>query len=274
MDGEPSDDENSLPIHNTNAKAVGTFGDATDVAVVTVDNYGHVTNVTTAAISQTGTVSEFNSLWWTEVNRPDTAGSYSSVGFPAGPTVTPGTGGATTSFNDSTGEYNDVSSATSGSVATFHQTTGSAFPQHLPRFASRMKSGTDVSSQRVWVGVASALLSNNNTPGTTNGVSGAAFRYDAATSANWFAVTFNGATETALDTTIAYAADTRFQLVIDFISFSTNIKFYINGTLTNTITTTLPGAQTTINVTQHRLFPSVSAARSFRIAHYQIFSQC
>jgi hypothetical protein len=268
-------DDYDLPIHNSYNSTPGTFGDTTDVPVISVDAVGHVLKVTTAAIAQTGVVSEFNSLWWMEVDRPDAAQAYATVGFPNTPTADTGTGGAITSFNDSTGEYNDFSSATSGSPSGLRNTTGGAQPQHLPRFSCRMKTGTDVSSQRIWVGQSTGTFANNDTPGATSGFSGGAFRYStAAGDTKWQAVTFNGAADTVTDTGITVTTDTRYQFAIDYGSFATNIKFYINGTLVATNTATLPAATANITVTQARIFPQVNASRSFRIAHYQIFSQC
>lgn len=104
-----------------------------------------------------------------------------------------------------------------------------------------------VTGIRVWVGTASSasfLLSS--TPGSSNAVHGAMFRFDTgAGDTNWKAVTFNGVSQTVTDTGVPYAAATAADLCID-MQDPAAIKFYIGNVLKATNTTTLPGSTTAL----------------------------
>jgi hypothetical protein len=72
----------------------------------------------------------------------------------------------------------------------------------------------------------------------------AGFRFDTGAGDTVFTCyTSDGVSTTASSSGVTVAASSTYDLVID-MSNSSKILFYINGTLVNTATTTLPGAST------------------------------
>lgn len=69
------------------------------------------------------------------------------------------------------------------------------------------------------------------------------FRYDESVSPNFFAVVVNNSTGAAgVDTGVAVATNSFQKLRIDVDEVNASVKFYVAGTLTNTITTNLPAS--------------------------------
>lgn len=94
-------------------------------------------------------------------------------------------------------------------------------------FAARMKTGSDISSQRIWFG-----MSNSGTLMTVDTVSAdtAAFRYSTnAGDTNWQAVVGNSTGSTVVDTGVAVAANAAHWFRIHF--GTSKAKFYIDDVL-------------------------------------------
>jgi hypothetical protein len=111
---------------------------------------------------------------------------------------------------------------------------------HDPLFIAHVKTGADITNLRIWVGLFSTTQSNSD---TMNG-QGFAFRYSSAVGPNWFAVTRDGATQTATDTGLAVAASTDYLLRFDVNSAAGTVKFTVNGGNATTLSTNLPAAAT------------------------------
>lgn len=123
----------------------------------------------------------------------------------------------------------------------------------------RIKSSGLSTSQRIWVGWTNVSIDSSDTP-TIRHV--AAFRYStSAADANWQAVTCNAAPGcTVTDTGVVFATSTKYTFRIVF-NGSTNVKFYIDGSLVATSTTTLPGPTTALGYIV-RAIPLSASARS------------
>lgn len=108
---------------------------------------------------------------------------------------------------------------------------------------------------------------------TGNGNNAIMFRYtDTVNSGKWQAVTRDGGTETAEDTGIT-ADQTAILFEIRINAAGTEVKFYINGTLTNTISTNLPDATDYMGLMPGQIVKSTGTNnRSFHIdfAYYNM----
>lgn len=95
-----------------------------------------------------------------------------------------------------------------------------------------------ISTARWWVGMFSGDPMGSATPALH--IMG--FRYDTAVDGTtWRAITDNGSgTPTATDTTVTFSATTSYRMRIIVDSAGANVRFYINGILRATHTTTLP----------------------------------
>jgi hypothetical protein len=104
-------------------------------------------------------------------------------------------------------------------------------------FAMRMPPAP-ITTARWWVGV----FSGDPMASATPALHLMAFRYDTAVDGTtWHAVTDNGSgTPTVTDTTVTVAVTTSYRLRILVDSAGANVRFYINGILRATHTTTLP----------------------------------
>jgi hypothetical protein len=111
--------------------------------------------------------------------------------------------------------------------------------QMAPIYACRVQTGSAITSQRLWNGMAASALSGSTSPA----VNCAAFRYDTTSDTKWTAYTSNGTGTTATATSVSVAANTTYDLAIDMSSAS-QVLFYINGSLVATQTATLPTTTT------------------------------
>jgi hypothetical protein len=275
-DGE-SNVLDGFPPEAPNGVVAGTYGDATHVASFSVDQYGDVTAVSSVLITQSpvtggGPTDPLNFWFMLEPNAGTASTSYTVVG-PASISAT--TNSTFTAVSDTTGIYGSHSSA-AGSGVNAGVTTNAAFidSQNKPRCTFKMKTDpTSLADQRIWVGMMSIAPPNNDTPGSSSAAHGAAFRFSSvAGDTKWQAVTFNGATQTVADTGVTVTTATRFDLVIDFANFPTNILFYVNGVLKVTATATLPTSTTALQPAI-RLIEQSGNARAILAAKIHIVGQ-
>jgi hypothetical protein len=160
-----------------------------------------------------------------------------------GISAAPVTSGTASVVNVSTGEgqfvfYTSaaVSGSNSGIIApTFDQTRFIYRP--IIDCAIR-NTNTVITNLRSWVGVFSGDPRSSATPA----VHLMGFRYDTAVDGTtWQAVTDNGSgTPTVTNTTVTFSATTSYRLRIVVDGAGANVRFYINGILRATHTTTLP----------------------------------
>ena len=105
-----------------------------------------------------------------------------------------------------------------------------------------VRPGAVITVARVWAGVfnvSTVTLLGSDLPGAA-GQFGFGFRRSTAIpDTNWKAVTSNGAADTVVDTGIAYAASTGYELQIEWEP-AAYARFSINGAVVATVTATLP----------------------------------
>jgi len=180
--------------------------------------------------------------------------------------------------------YVDVQNNTGASNANATWTNDNAAVefQQLPQVTIKMKTGTSLGC-RLWAVLTTGTFPlaatglNNDSLGSGLSLSGAGFRFSGTGfigETTWQTQTANGTTQTTTDTGITVATNTRYDLIIDFASYPTNVKFYINGTLVRTETATLPSTATaTCGVTQSVNSTGTGTARSFRFGRWSIITQ-
>ncbi len=102
----------------------------------------------------------------------------------------------------------------------------------------RIRTGPVISNLRFWGGFCSADISSSDNP-AENFI---AFRYSTSASDTTFkCCTKNGTTLTTIDSGITVAANTEYNFCID-IGNGTDCLFYINDTLTATMSSNLPSS--------------------------------
>ena len=149
----------------------------------------------------------------------------------------------------------------------------SAFGIIQPRWAPYCytKLTTDASaitSTRLAVGLVSADIAAGAGPASSGAyvtAAGAFFRFDTAVDGTnfWRTVTGDGANCTVTTTTAAIAANTAYELRIEFDSANATVRFYVADTLVATHTTNLPAASTALG-TIARLRTLTTSARALR----------
>ncbi len=183
--------------------------------------------------------------------------------------VAPTVVGTVTAFEDSTGAYvNYATNTLLNGAAGWAWAQTDVRVEVNPAWEYIMKTGanaSDIANTRIWCAFCTAAALDQSDAGVGN-VAG--FRYSTgAGDTNWQAVTRNAGTglNTVTDTGVAVAANTRYVLRID-ASDPTSIKFYINGTLVVTTTTTLPVTTTTGSPYATITNLSAGTARNIRLA--------
>lgn len=120
-----------------------------------------------------------------------------------------------------------------------------------------IKTGSDISTLRYWIGIAPANPTNSDT--ATNNWLG--FRYSTvAADTGWVGVTKGVGSQTVTSTVAAIAIDTVYHLQITFTA--TQIDFSVNGSTVQSSTTNLP-VSTTDQAVQCLMCPTVASARTF-----------
>lgn len=148
--------------------------------------------------------------------------------------------GTTASNNDSDGEYlkHTTPAATTGSgTSQLPNTYNTTQRQRSPAFISNTKSDAAITSMRFWSG----FFSGSPTASDDPAVHLAAFRYSTgAGDTDLMACVKDGSTLNAASTGVTVATTTKYDLRIELDS--AEVRFYVNGTLTNTLTANLPAA--------------------------------
>jgi hypothetical protein len=188
-------------------------------------------------------VSELRTMAERQIVKNPGLTTVASVGFSADPVFT----GTLANGDDATGCWlTFTTGAVSGNAAGFPGGFVFGMLQSWRAESTwRVKTDAAITSFRTWIGHVSAGLSTKATPTTEHC---AAFRYstDVDGTAFWRCVTHDGgATPTVTTTTAAIATNTAYTLRI--VHATGEVRFYVNGTLVATHTTTLPGATTALN---------------------------
>ena len=166
-----------------------------------------------------------------------TASTYTSVGVSAITTT-----GTLTNANDSKTTWtNHASSASIGSSGSVRSSSFNLVRRaHDPMFITHVKTGSDITNLRIWVGLLSTTQSNSD----TIDAQGIALRYSSGVSPNWFAVTKDGTTQTATNMGLAVAASTDYLLKFTVNSAAGTVTFTVNGGNSTTLSTNLPATAT------------------------------
>ena len=138
--------------------------------------------------------------------------------------------------------------------------------------ASNFSTNIDITAQFV-IGLSSTvdvmvfagLFDDDFSNGTTlaaveNFGEGMYFRYDPASSANWFAVTMSGGTKTETDTSVAAQTSTIIKMEIISTIGTPDVVFKINGSTVATNTTNLPS--TTAAIGAVTIIPKAASLKS------------
>lgn len=133
-------------------------------------------------------------------------------------------------------------------------------PSYGPSYAVSVRTHSDITSTRIWVGWTNAAL----TADTNNSNHLCAFRYStAAGDTNWQACRSNGTAQACTDTTVAVAASTTYELAIDG-QVSGRCSFYVNGVLRATTTSGSTSSAVTVGP-QTTVETLAAAARAIHI---------
>lgn len=166
-----------------------------------------------------------------------------NIGFPAAPTLTT----TVTNADDTIAPWlNHATTATSGNTSGVISAAFTYFYRDWsPKFSAFIKTDASaITTIGYWVGMFSAAPDNSTAPN----IHAAAFRYYTSVdgTAFWRTVTIagTGASATVTTTSVPIAANTAYKLNIDCSASASNCRFYINGVLVSTHTTTLPASGT------------------------------
>lgn len=151
-------------------------------------------------------------------------------------------------------------------------------PRWAPLFHTRIVTDASaVTSTRLAAGLVTADIAGNAGPASSGSFStaaGAWLRYDSSVdgTAVWRAVTADGSNATVTTTTAAVAAGTVYELTIEGDAAGAAWRFWVNGTLVATHTTTLPAASAALGYLV-RLRTLAAAARALRLGHIRLTSR-
>jgi hypothetical protein len=144
-----------------------------------------------------------------------------------------------------------ASAATTGQRFGIYNNTASNATVKLSsnvEFDISVKTGPDISSQRLWIIFATAAPTDANGDDLgTAGLSAIGLRYStSATDTNWMLYTANGVSQTATSTGVAVATDTLY--TFQFRSSSSGIAVSVNGNAEVSVATTLPSTSTMLGI--------------------------
>lgn len=184
---------------------------------------------------------------------------------------TPAINGTDSAVNDATGFYINYLSGTAvanaggwvpGALSAFIVTM-----DLLPDITFVIKTGAgaaDIANDRIWPALTGASGVNNSDL-LSNVSGGIGFRFSAVGGdTNWMASSSDGASNNNSSTGVAVAADTRYILRAKAIS-TTSVEYYVNGTLTNTLSTNMPGATVALMPSVYVVNNTAGTGRNLRI---------
>lgn len=213
-------------------------------------------NTTTAG----GTPIRSSRFFWADATQLPATGFVGS-GQATVTITTPGA--AVNPFSDATGTYCEVSTSNvsgnaAGIVAFF---TGRY--DNITRFTWIVKTPVTLTSLRIWIGLNGNGNSQFNDADSPDNQS-IAFRYSTvAADTNWQCFT-RTTVNTQVDSGVVVSSDTRY--VFEVVVTTSQVQFYINGTLVATSTTNIPTASTTPGLAA-TVRTQTTAARLLRLCH-------
>jgi hypothetical protein len=201
---------------------------------------------------------DYTRRWWAHQADLD---AVAYVTFNVDFTAFGGTGSSASDDDADARWIRNTSGAVSGNVANILSITGNKQRRDWKCLhAAHIKTYSDISSTRFWVGLFSGDPSASDDPA----VHLAGFRYSTgAGDSNWMACVKDGSTLQAASTGITVAIDTRYFLRVE--TDSSEVRFYVDNALVYTHTANLPTGSTNMG-----LYVGVTtltgSARSFRYA--------
>jgi len=194
------------------------------------------------------------------------AATWASVGIAAG---TLGGAGAVTASNDADDTY--VNQAIAATAGTFGGRRTSSYNltrlAHSPVFECVLRTGSDITNLRLWVGVFAATPTNVDTLLT----SAAAFRYSTvAGDAGWVGVVSTGAAQTVSATVGAIAASTRYVLRVRTVPGGSAAYFSVNDGPEVAVTTNLPVSSTELGACVLAI-TTTATAKNIAISRYGVW---
>lgn len=136
-------------------------------------------------------------------------------------------------------------------------------------YRAKIRTGAAITVVRYWVG----LFASTPMASATPAIHLAGFRYDTAAdgTAFWRCVTDNGSgSPTVTTTSAAVAVDTAYRFKIEL--GASDVKFYVDGTLVATHTTTLPTSTTSLSAYQ-QLRTLEAVAKTIKINRFTVITQ-
>ena len=134
--------------------------------------------------------------------------------------------------------------ATTASVAGINTFTSGVTRREVdPYFVAVIRTPATITSMRIWAGLFSATPAASSDP-TLHGVG---FRFDTGVSTAWRYWANDGVSGGTTATGPVVTASTRYELALCFLT-STTVGFFINGQLTNTISSQLPSLTQSLNI--------------------------
>lgn len=178
--------------------------------------------------------------WWREKAA---AATYEPMGMASGTNA--GAGAVTNSNGDDGTFVSQAIAATTGTFGGRRSTTYNLVRvKHDPRFTAVIRTGSDVTNLRIWVGLFSAMVTNVDT--IAGATEAAAFRFSTvAADVNWKGICKDATTQSAAsDTGVAVAADTKYKLSLWVLSDTGAVYFSVNDRPATFVITNLPANAT------------------------------
>lgn len=180
--------------------------------------------------------------WWIQISD-DAEATITSGKDSGGINITTfGSGIATNDVTNTSMSYRFTTGATSGDTSGWAN-NGSSIVRlnYLPSCTWDVTTNSDISSVRIWMGLSSTSSLSTDTP-TTGNLKFVGWRFSTnASDTTWVTNSDLGSSSLATRTSsgITVATSTRYKLKF-VVTTTSNIDFYVNGSLTNSITTNIP----------------------------------
>lgn len=162
-----------------------------------------------------------------------------------------------------------ASAATLNSIAGFAGSYSQTRPAYRPRYSTIIRTDSEVSTRRVWVGLSESSLASTPVTTSTRSLTNdfVALGFDTAIDNDWFCCSGDGTNYSCSSTGVRVDPSTEYTLVVDW-TVSGSLVCQVNGTRT-TKTTNLSSAS--VNIGPYNALTTLSAAtRNHQIAKHAL----